>query len=447
MEEGMYGKSPSLFTAVSFSRYISLLFPFFLRPDLRFNNLSFMDLKVTTLMDLRARAMGRGAGRDNSAWSRGGAVAGVPAEAPMFTVDDYSARDSFSEEPSVPSISLNDFVGSKKPNTAFEAEFSAGSNGGGGDDAWDPFGDSPAPSATTSAPAPVADFAPAVPARRPVVKSANLSTPGATANAPALKPPAANPRASLAGPIAPISDPFSTPAPAAAKPASAMDDFLGMGASSGAGAQPNVTDDLASIFAAPAGGAASMASSTVDVFSMSAPPANQFSMAPEEPAKPAGPVDVFGSGLVNLDNLTAPAASANTTSNANKPSLGQLAAQKTGTQKNVMAAGINSATGSIALSDYSLGMANTMPTNAFPAQNNMGMGMGMQSNMGMGMGMQSNMNMGMGMQPNMGMNMQPNMGMGMGMGMQPNMGMQPGMGMGMNAQAAAKPAEYNPFDF
>lgn len=386
--------------------------------DLRFSNISFMQLKVTTLMDLRARAMGRGTGRDQTAWSKGGAVAGVPAEAPMFTADDYSASDSFAEDTSVPSIHLKDFVG----NTSTTNEKDTG-------DTWDPFaGDDASSSAPSSARA-VDDAPPAIPARRPVVKSTTNTTSATTSTPPTLKPPGANPRSSLTGPIqpvtAPMDDPFSAPVSSSTtnnQPASAMDDFLGIGTSSGAGAQPapSVTDDLASIFSAPSTTTATApASSTIDVFSMPATTPNQASFAAAAPApvvedKKSDSIDVFGSGLVNLDNLTAPAASATASSTAHKPSLGEIAAQRNSVQaKNVMSAGINAAAGGISMTnlDYNLGMAGVPPVSAFPAQNN---------NMGMNMGMQQQ-----------------------GMGMQ-----QQGMGMNVPAQAnPANNAEYNPFDF
>jgi hypothetical protein len=49
-------------------------------PDLRIDGRSFFDLRITTLMDLRARS--REDREAASVWSRGGAVAGVPADAP-----------------------------------------------------------------------------------------------------------------------------------------------------------------------------------------------------------------------------------------------------------------------------------------------------------------------------------------------------------------------------
>lgn len=386
--------------------------------DLRIDGRAFVDMKLTTLADMRSR--GRAEGREAAAvWSRGGAVAGVPAEAPTKAWGSsesgggnygYDAgggahggdsdfdRVARGATPSVPSISMTDFVGAPAETN----------KGGGG---WEPFSGEAVPAAdggagddgfgAPAAPAPVA-AAPPVPARG------------------LAKPAAAVPR----HPQAPSAsfDPFegatSSPAPVSARSAP------GSGRPSpAAGVTSSSSSSLANDFAGlsfggpAAGGAGATASAApvVDIFASGLPAsAAAKPAAATQPGAAAASNDPFGSVLYDLDNLNSkgPAANAGAAAAANKPTLGQLAGGKPpagglapmsamgggmamggGPKPGVMAVGQASSAGLSgldALFGAPLPVAGGMPMGYPPQQQQQPMGMG-----GMGMGYGG----GMGMQP------------------------------------------------
>lgn len=209
--------------------------------DLRVDGRCWDDLRLTTLEDLRARAKG-GKPVTDSAWARGGAVAGVPADGAIYT---GAATSDEAPEP-VATLSMKDFVGSapsKSGHASGADEFGMAAAEAGG--AWDPFsggsgaagGASGGGFADFGAPAPAAADpwgAPApAPAPAPALKKPTTSTTSATA----LKPPtgatasASHHRHAAAAPAAAAYDPFGD-APAAPAPAPAAsglaDDFASL---------------------------------------------------------------------------------------------------------------------------------------------------------------------------------------------------------------------------
>ena len=290
--------------------------------DLKIDGRSFMDLKLTTLTDLRASS--REDVENASVWARGGAVAGVASDAPSMGAPSGGGRAHRRDDtvPAVAAVSMAEFVGGG-------SEEHAGSGTGAGA-SWDDFDAEPKAKPVA---APVRRAAPA-PAAAAAAELDPFAGSGADdpAPVPAPAPAPAATRPHLAGPsrAAALAPPHAAAAaaPQAARarvPTPVEDDLTGLAGLNFGGSY--------SVSASSNANAHSSQPAVVDIFSQPLPsitPPVAASAAAGASTTPnaAASDDPFGAGgLYDLDHLTAPP-KAHAGAAAARPTLGQLVGAK-----------------------------------------------------------------------------------------------------------------------